>query len=467
MILPDSGKIIIIDDNVEQALPLIQLLSKKKIPVIYYNNDKDFYPSDCIDNIRIIFLDLQLTANTDEKTIVSLAKQLLNKLVNNNNPLYLLIVWSLKEKNYPDLITELNTLPNKPAYILTLNKADYFNQQNINTFNEEKFIKTIQDDIKIAGDFDVLKLLSQTLKENLNKFEINTPQLKYILKDDVISLIEKKLKEELEKAGMFQLFIIWENLVNNAAGNIVNQFSGFYPFDDNWNKNISAVFYNLAKAYSGKTLDEKDKNEIIKNSLFTFNATFIDNLENLILNSKDLTDCSINFDVSEIPNEVKSKINSKILLIENIASIENVIPGLIFKIEDSKKKQNLVEYILNVKPEDKQKVITETILIECEISPICDYIQDKKKYNRFLTGILCPAEFKKFIKTADYLYKSNMELFLIGKIFILIFDYRLLHTSENSAELPGEKICVLRKEIFNEIQSGLVKHINRYGVLYL
>lgn len=66
MSLPETGRIIIVDDKINQALPLINYLSKYRFPFKYFNGELSNLPDQGqgFTDIRLIFLDLNLVDNS-------------------------------------------------------------------------------------------------------------------------------------------------------------------------------------------------------------------------------------------------------------------------------------------------------------------------------------------------------------------------------------------------------------------
>lgn len=55
MELPKNGGIVIIDDQMEEALPLMNALSSKGVAYSYYDGQPRNYPKEPLTNIRLVF----------------------------------------------------------------------------------------------------------------------------------------------------------------------------------------------------------------------------------------------------------------------------------------------------------------------------------------------------------------------------------------------------------------------------
>src|SRR5690606_19222161 len=100
--LPLNGAVLIVDDQPKQALPIISALSKHGIATTWYRgNDPDEMTDRPSQNIRLVFMDLQLVElDTDGHTIASRILHLLDHLIPNNNGPFMMIIWSLKDALY-------------------------------------------------------------------------------------------------------------------------------------------------------------------------------------------------------------------------------------------------------------------------------------------------------------------------------------------------------------------------------
>ena len=60
-IIPINGRVAIVDDKIEQALPLMRVFAKNNIPYVFYEgNNYNYFPETPEHYIMILFLDLNL-----------------------------------------------------------------------------------------------------------------------------------------------------------------------------------------------------------------------------------------------------------------------------------------------------------------------------------------------------------------------------------------------------------------------
>lgn len=425
--IPESGRVVVIDDKPKEALPLLKVLSKNGVPVTYFTGELEELPEESLESVRIVFLDLRLVPSIDEKSVISTLIGTLLKILNANNEPYFIILWSKHEVDYKNAFEKrLNNdeqLKNiRPLAIISLEKSIY---------------------LEYNGD-------NSTFKK------------------DAMRNIEGKLKEKLNELGIFHLFIIWENLVHKASGKIVDDFSEFHDFDVNWNKNMGGVFLKLAEGFAGKQLDKSNNEQIVKNALFSFNSAFLDELESEIRNYEVVT-AGLSFEgvSGAVDKEIIGDINSKLLLA--MESSESILPGNVY--DDSIDIEGVdIKELFNGnlgKSDKKDELLSQLVYIYLETSPLCDYAQDKWKVSRLLPGVLWPGEFESNkIKKAVFIYSSPLIKFG-NKLYYMVFDLRFFTSIEFSKLKDKSPLFRLKHDYLVDIQSKLAPHINRPGVMFV
>ncbi|HGF8500515.1 TPA: hypothetical protein ACJB9M_003558, partial [Acinetobacter baumannii] len=134
MSLPENGRIIIIDDKIEQALPLIKYLSKYRFPFKYFNGDLENLPEQGqgFNDIRVLFLDLNLIDDTTpEKPHFAKIKGVLNKVIESVSHPYLMVVWSRHQEKVREFESYVfdevgGMISKKPCHIILADKPAYY-----------------------------------------------------------------------------------------------------------------------------------------------------------------------------------------------------------------------------------------------------------------------------------------------------------------------------------------------------
>jgi len=419
--LPRSGRVVVIDDKFNEGLPLVKVLSKDKISVTYFTGRKEELPEQPFLDVRLVFLDIVLEGveGTDDKTKLSIAIGVIRRIIHKDNGPFILAAWT----KHKELIERMEK-----------------------RLKEEKYQPIVTDLQKYEFKDD------KTGNYNYNFLQI-----------------EKKIKEKLKNLSVFEIFLLWENMVHRSASSVVNEFSRFVKFNDSWNGELKNIFYKLAEAQAGKTLDTNSSQEVLKNALFTFDGIFIDTLEkNLHSNSDGM---NVSFSESSVEDNIIGKINSKLLL--DTSELDRLYPGNVYEIN---KKTHIKESLNTGNAMEIEEIKNKSIPVIIEISPLCDFVQDKMKLSRIIKGFLCPVEiqingttiqtYEKLKRSAHFLYVSPV-IKHEEKLYRLVVNFR--HFSAKSIdEINGNTpIFRLRKDILIDIQTKLSSHINRPGVLFL
>ncbi|QHL88234.1 hypothetical protein GU926_12650 [Nibribacter ruber] len=476
MILPDNGKVVVFDDKHEDIKDLLSALSKKKIPYLYYQDEAgDDLPDTPIENIRLVFLDLELViSNASSHNIISsIAFRL--RAVLEKNPIYVLIYWSTKENKYREALEQAfseGLKDYKPIMLLSLNKAE----------------------AKASGN-----------------------QTNYII---------EHLQEEIKAFSTLNAFITWETIVNNSAGSITNQVLSFYPYDVNtWDSTNKFLLHKLAKAYSGSLGERFDDFTRLKNAMYTLNHSLIDNIETGInmIDSGDAfnnllsrTELGIEYFNSKLnktllvsnlfddvaqPGNVYFIINeTEDLLKQNeeelekaLAQVKELKPELqeqarIGKIKKHKGSEEILRQrlnkektrinslinsclnllLLNGKDEVRSQIFDSSIGIDLNITPICDYAQEKTSLFRVLPGLLVEQRFKEFInKEPVYCYISDPIIHILDKDYFLVFDFRYLSSFDESEVKLRKPKFRLKHQFLSDIQVKMSSHISRSGIFFV
>lgn len=458
-----NGRVVIVDDKIEEVLPLFSILSKKGIPFIYITGDRqDELPLDDSDfDSRFIFLDINLSAVTSEKNIVSTLFPILNSLLKKEQQPYVLIIWSKKDKEYIEKVYEL-----------------------------------FENDLKYKKPLSILNL------EKSNYFQLNTENGKYELIDDAFDQIEKKIYDELKTIDALELLVDYENISNLSLSEVINDI--FILTKDEADKNITLknIYYKLTRAFWGKQLEGMDDKLIAESTMIVLNSLLADTNETNIVDGYKPGIINKIEKPKEFSLEAISQINKKLLIGKASAKIQ-ILPGNLYAIVDNESKKQLINDAidrsqfmedfaksksLNIKDilEDGwlkkeysrefnkygfsvgiPNIVNESLYVELEVSPVCDYTQKKLVFNRILPGVIIQDENTKYLKKAtDYLY-----LFPLfehdNKLVRLLFDFRYLK-SVDLKYLDGKTLIFkIRHLPLVDIQAQLSRHVNRPGVIYL
>ncbi|RJG23744.1 hypothetical protein [Paenibacillus thiaminolyticus] len=405
MKVPTTGRVVIIDDSHEEALPLIHLLSHHGISSRYYNGDPDLLPLQPLEGVRIVFLDIEIgTYGQDNKSKVSKILGVLNRVIGASSTPFIIIAWT----KHTELLEEvISKLPVPPLKTLNMEKIDCKDQE---------------------GNYR-------------------------------IDLISAKLTDIMQDIGSFQALLLWEEIIHQAANLTINDsYQLSNPQGNEWDENMQNILYNLAKAQQGTQLKE----HVLGPALRAFTGIYFDYIEKSLLNNSLLEDnAGLNFkNKNRLSPEVMSSINSK-LLFSKVESRE-VTPGNVY-INDRTK---LDLSLLVTKFEEIKAEWDTPQFIILEVTPTCDYAQDKWQLSRMLPGVFVPLKYLKNVKRADYVFISQLIQFN-RDIGSLVFDLRYLTTRNFEDVAKMLPLFRIRHPFLVDIQSKVAGHIARPGYFAL
>lgn len=504
MILPENGRIIIIDDQIDQALPLINYLSKNGLPFKYFSGNQEELPlkGEGFDDIRIIFLDLNLLDNKiPDKSHFSQLKGVLNRIINSVCHPYLLVVWT----RHDDKITDLESYvfdetggmdKKKPFHIMKVDKISFFDLDGARVD---------------AGDYNSLKTV---------------------------------LEDELSNFSELECLYKWENQIHNITNQIASEF---FPPEVNYNDwaiKTRGLLNIFAKASIGRHYSTSDETTKVNAAFEVINQLFMDKLEtsfyslthNLDLsqddNALDLSKLEINSKLlTGTPIKKDAKYPGTVVLCENDEFKKTIFDKIILRgpskdffqhdklksgfdeLSDEKKLALIDEYyienkininelgdaqirdvkkvaVANLKMinydvnfndlnsrsqkkiclQKKDSLFNDAILIEVCIDPLCDYVQQKAFFPKIAKGLIVKSEMKKLIDVnTEALYISPDFIYANKEVF-LVLDYRYLQTLNENNSTEDSNLNTpfrLRSTLLADIQSKFSRHVNRQGILFL
>lgn len=439
MNIPVNGRIAIVDDKFKEVKPLINLLSKKRIPFNYYTGLKaEELPENADSNpVTIIFLDLNIVESQhNARSVISTLHPILKALCPLKCKPYIIVIWSKKINDFANELeshftTSVDLRSRKPIKFIRLDKTDYFH------LNEE-------------GE--------------------------YLFDDSKYDTLKEQISNELDGISILKNFLLWENLVHHQTTETVGEFSSFFQNDAEWNVNTKALLFHLAKSIVGNDeiarTNDSSKLALAFNSINSFLA---DQIQGAIIGSSigdvsELIDDTITRRNPEgrLKNGVRGKINAKLHLVNNTIQTTTFEQGNVYKL---KNEHDLLKRILFKEKygEITRKDISKTkpSLLQLDLTPVCDYSQDKN-YTRTVYGVLLDAKFSVCFNTSILpSYQQRTPIFFIDKKErFMLFDFRFIATLTKK-EIEQRHIVPflkLRKEICTDIQSQLSSQVNRPGI---
>lgn len=454
--IPLNGRIAIVDDKIDQASPLMRVFAKNNIPYVYYEGtNPDYFPEKLENDIRILFLDLNLLDGRDNqpKEIRSTLFAAISHIISPNNYPYLLILWSRQEKKYRGLLEDL-----------------------------------FKNDLKECSPIAILDWIKSDFFPNFSDEEEN--------KEDEYKILDE-LKKVLVSLPAYSCLMQWENCVHNSADTTIQDIFHDYHSHDNWQNNGNCILDMFAKSYLEQHYRAVSVEEKAKASLFFLNDVYYDTLESIVANSRIENAVELQYEVDEcLMSDIKSKVNNYLLMSKSQTQINH--PGCIFTssdnsvecvkrskeiINDSLDTQDIRIQVINkfqsmklpearlmcnqLRKERRDAILATAIPCSVVVTPACDFAQNKAKYDRIVMGIIIDSCYKQLID-------SKSEAIYISPSFdegsherVLILNYRFFLTQDLSKVNGIKQICRIRNSVLSEIQSKLARHISRQGIMNL
>ena len=463
--------------------------------------------------------------------------RLLDRLIPEKNGPYILILWTAFAQDADTVESQVFsqlTLSRRPLAVIRLEKTSYFESYN-DTSEKDSLILEINTALKSRFSQKDLNEINQVIDSEWNSLSV------YKLKPGAIEKILKELNGQLKGiADSFQLFTVWEGMINKASGETVENYSSLHEINDHWTVNLKNSIFRMAWAQLGQNTKKADSEEILKNALRTMNSTFLDVAENHCQEFPGLSN-EIQFNKNHILFIKKIKgieykikwitTSDKYQLYVNDALVPSGSKGLSFdqirqkgrnpaEIDDLK---NLVDHYASVTPSINSKLLIDTNapdhvqpgnvyckdvsawkrrqtllknyykdnpgkaivinkqgqfllsnqeikkfkFIELEVTPVCDFAQDKWVKYRMLPGIMIPEKYDKERKDGDNFFATIPIVKINGENYKMIFDFRLLKSIDKSGHNLPKPSFRLRNELSASILSRLSSHASRIGITFV
>jgi hypothetical protein len=435
-----SARVIIVDDDESEALPLMKAFAKKGIPYAYFRgtNIKELpEEKDKFKGIRLAVLDMDLVGGgAIEKTKISALISCLERLLRIDNGPYIALIWT----NNPDLrnrfeesIFANSGLPN-PIDIIMLTKAE----------------------CKKEGEFD-------------------------------IGIIENKIENTFRSFSPLKIIQAWEEGNFKAATEVSNTLSNQIPDEkdpkkwrDAWKLKTLNIMHALAKEAMGENLDATSVLMGLYNSL---NPLHLDRMEcfthDLSTSLADDAEELIKYN-EDCGTARKAIINTMLhLALEENGSL---VSGNIYRFKSNKvptwglSYDSLLIDLLHKEHSDgenKKGLYSKCDYVLIEISTSCDHAQKNIRAARFLCGIIVPEnEQKKFKPGGDSSFIWRIGPLYIKKgdfkgMYYLYFSSRHLVTCSVDEARKMKPFARLRSQALIDLVAWFTRHASRPGLILL
>ncbi len=449
-----TGRVVVIDDRFEEARPLIEGLGRLGLPIVYCSGQPGEVPPEPLRGVRLVFLDLHLVEVGDIRSILLATIGILPSIVDTSEKGVGIVYWTKhptsEQEQFETLLKE--RLPDfRPAFVAPQEKVKY-----------------ISDD---------------------------TP--------DLLALF-KEIEQGLEGMPGYRVSLEWEQFVHDAASRATSLLHGLVASDDE----LLKVQASMSRACRGREVSEADA---LSGFFETVNEVLLDHMQPSIVRmpTGQAHISALRRKVTEgeaLPHVQRAEIN-RILLASEVETPKpwtgNVYvrdqwndDGPEFPIPVDPTLVRSCLYEMYRFPGDAKTdrngarrwreqlhlVAKESKPCVLEISPACDYAQNKVRMARLLGGLLIrlpsdgvediapagtlqlPAESRAFAKELFFIVLDLPSLGLQGQ-YLLTLNARHLATLPASAIAKVRPVLRLRHGVMVDVQAWFAGHAARPGYL--
>ena len=430
-----TTRVLVIDDDVEQARPFMEALAKWSIGTIYFSGtDQDTLPpeNNKLTGIRLAALDLDLGVPGEAPAVIDVLIRVLDKLLHQNNGPYLAIARTSQDDTYfREFQKRMSELACPPINVIKMGKDKY--------------------------------------KE--------------------IDVIFDRVKESMEEAYPLGVLSFWEKTIHESSGSVMQMLP--VTADLRWTEQSQQTLRLILDAVSVANDSSSSVGETPVGSLSAlltaFSSLQLDSIENDIASLlwEDASSLISPLYGVKIPTDskLKAKLNYKLLFTE---ADKNFAPGNIYQCSDICPSatalfptlDDLLEDMIkarenSVRKENKKKMKSEgCVPITMEITPLCDYQQNKSKLLRFVCGVALPYEQKCLSKKPEGFLRTDnspiaFEDYPLTGTKLLVWNSRYVVSAPKAMVNTDARLVRLRQAPLVDTQAWLASQLNRPGYLSL
>lgn len=425
-------QVVIVDDEISEAQPIVDALRDMGIPAIWYSGTgPEGVPENPLQHIRLLVLDLQLgTPGFDPKDTAGKVLRILAPTA----------------KAGPCIIL---------AWTKHSDKANDF-AEALKKYTEEK---PLQERVLPLA---IVSLGKDEFKESNGE-------------------LIARVKQELESNRPFYNLLEWESSNSLSASTMVQRLSalalrGRGDRDiERRNRRMKDILNKLVMVQTGQECPEDNSAEFRQSLFSTLNL-----IHDSGLGSSSPNSCLQPEQLSweELDDETTRAVLNSIILTEGerspytpgaiILANDINIDGLPFgrTMQDATSK-NFLSNIFKKQTIDHEynKITQECALIIAEISPACDVAQKNRKRLRILPGVIVPESMRASLKDGENL-KNYKPLYYNNKVCRLVLDCHYFISLPLDAQLP-QPIFRLRSHVISDLLSWVGGELSRPGHLSL
>lgn len=470
MLFPHCGKVLVIDDQIDEAMPLLNLLGKKGVSAMYYSGKLADLPETPFDEIRLVFCDLKFNVAPDPKSVASNVFSILKSLIANNNGPYILLIWSAHGADYLEELQKiLETEKIKPEFIMQMDKGEFFSLIDSGAYLDEMIEAVSELDLDPADEAKVKALI-----------EAKTNSLRTSKREpipDALEKIENKLAEELRKANLFHLFILWENTISKSALETVNSIYEAIPESIPADKRLRAMLFYLARYRLEQQMEEADEEVKFRAAMDSLNEIFayfyFEEVHKLSFSQVELDKIE---DIKEIKELHDAKFNQWKML---ASAAKGYHPGNVYRdLGRQFQYHGWIKQDMFKNAEGYNKSVAEieantnVQYILVDVSSDCDIAQRKLFVSRMVPGIMIPVDTMKTYQEQGKLKSGNPPDYIFslspvefeGKNWNIAFNVNQMFAMPTDKLIDENLVFALTGSYVTAIKQKAASCVSKYGI---
>lgn len=428
-------RVIVIDDQETEALPILKAFAKEGVPTAFFDGEMESLPEECLQGIRLAILDMDLIGGTDPKSKVSALVNYLKRILRPDNGPYAIIAWT----NHIELL--------------------------------ESFEKSVFSEKDIPNPVLSLMLTKAECKDKHGNFSL--------------AVISEKLERELSNLCPLVFLQHWEERCFLAATEVTNGLSALLTLEakdlkeyrEQWKNQFLKLLRAMAKAQADQHLEASTCLTAIYGLL---GPLYADRMES---HAADLSSVLDPQEILETKDdcgpEKKARINTMLHLAYE--GLERFSGGNLYMFPNGKPSwlpdgRQLIEDFSQGKKGAPETLATIDHLMGIytpaliEMSANCDHAQKNIRVARFLFGLVLPTSENTKIKKAEFIWKFG-PLFLENQItagnYFLYISARHLVSHELERVKEMTPYARLRSQALIDLQSWFARQAARPGMILL
>jgi hypothetical protein len=440
MIGLDGARVLLLDDEPEESLPVIQAFSKAGIPLLYYDGQVQGFPTPTGKprGIRLAILDMDLGEGSTDKDKASALVQKLSLILRVDNGPYGILIWT-KHPELRQLVTDYifahTDLPN-PVFIANLTKTE----------------------CKSGSTFSLQKL-------------------------------SNRLKETLSTSAPMNCLQAWEGSCHSAATTVTNtlseltniQAANLSDWISAWRLELQRLLRAIGVAWAEKSLTEENCLPSVFFSMNPLQSDRMDLLVGKVAGSVSGHSAAIYGAGGAADARRRAKINSMLHLASH--ELNSVAPGNVYRFSQESRAwmPTLLSLLEGCVKGDAaaRKTNLETLLkaarrVAVEISPVCDYAQNKVRQSRLIAGFVVPIAESTvvnpsgaFLRVMGPFHLESRQLRIPDGIYMIYLNSRYPVSAKPSVLRRLPAFARLRPQLLADVQVWSSYQATRQGVMML